>query len=272
MPASHDMGWADGAVVRPMSPVAVLLHAFPLDHRMWAAQEQALEAAGWEVLVPDLPGFGGTELLDGEPSLAIVADALRQRLLIEGIDRVLLAGLSLGGYVAMAMLRQQPEICAGVILCDTKASADGAQGRANRQRIAEAAEADPSSVGRLLRMAVLPGVLGATTHASRPQVVWEVASWMDQVPAATVAWYQRAMAERPDSHDVLASIDVPALVLWGEEDELSPAPEQASMLEALRRGEEAVIPMAGHLSAVEEPAAVSQAMVRFAEALRPPYA
>lgn len=255
-----------------MSPVAVLLHAFPLDHRMWLAQQRALEGIGWDVLVPDLPGFGGTELPEADPSLAIIADVIRQQLVLEGIDRVLLTGLSLGGYVAMAMLNQQPEICAGVILCDTKASADGPEAQANRHRIADTAEADPASVGRMLRQAVLPGVLGATTHASRPDVVWEVGSWMDQAPAASVAWYQRAMAARPDSHDVLASIDAPALVLWGEEDVLSPATEQASMLQALRRGEQAVIPMAGHLSAVEVPGAVSHAMLNFAQTLRPPFA
>ena len=255
-----------------MSPIALLLHAFPLDHRMWEAQRHALEAAGWEVPAWDLPGFGGTDLPPHPPSLTVVADALGQRLMIEGIDRVLLAGISLGGYVAMAMLRKQPEICAGVILCDTKATADSAEGRANRLRIAEAVEDDPSEVGRLLRLAVLPGVLGTTTHASRPHVVSRVAAWMDQAPAASVAWYQRAMAERPDSHDVLAGIDVPALVLWGEEDGLSPASEQASMLQSLRRGQEAIIPMAGHLSAVEDPGAVSQAMVDFAEAVRPPFA
>lgn len=255
-----------------MSPVAVLLHAFPLDHRMWDAQRDALQAAGWGVLAVDLPGFGGTDLPAQPPSLTVVADVLRQRLMIEGIDRVLLAGISLGGYVAMAMLRQQPEICAGVILCDTKATADTDEGRANRLRIADAVEADPSGVGRLLRLAVLPGVLGTTTHASRPEIVSGVGAWMDESPAASVAWYQRAMAERPDSHDVLAGIEVPALVLWGEEDQLSPASEQASMLQALRRGQEAIIPMAGHLSAVEDPGAVSRAMVSFAEALRPPFA
>ena len=89
-----------------MSRVLVLLHAFPLDHRMWAAQQEQLGAAGWDVLAVDLPGFGGSALLDCEPSLMKVADVISQHLQMEGIDRYALAGLSLGGYVAMAMVRR----------------------------------------------------------------------------------------------------------------------------------------------------------------------
>lgn len=250
----------------------MLLHAFPLDHRMWEHQAVALGEAGWRVIVPDLPGFGGTAVLDAAPSLDAVADGVLDDLARQGVDRAIVGGLSLGGYVTMALLRKRPEVFAAVMLCDTKASADDPHARQNRHRLAEAVQQDPSQAGRILRHAVLPGLVGSTTHDRRPEVVQRIGGWLDEAPAATVAWYQQAMAERADSHEVLASLDVPVLVLWGQEDTLSPAAEQASMLAAVRRGEERIIPGCGHLSAVEDPEPVSRTLVTFAEALRPPFA
>lgn len=251
--------------------VAVLLHAFPCDGRMWSAQADALSAAGWDVLVPDLPGFGKSDLLDTEPDLDAVADVVLRELAAQGIDRAAVAGLSLGGYVAMALLRKAPEIFAAVLLCDTKASADGETAVANRERLAQAVLDDPANCGRILRQSVLPGLLGATTFASRPAVVATVEQWLDEARPETVAWYQRAMAARPASFETLAALQVPTLVLWGEQDTLSPAADQQAMLAVLRRGEGRIIAECGHLAAVEDPDPVSAAMVAFLESVRPPF-
>jgi pimeloyl-ACP methyl ester carboxylesterase len=251
-----------------MSATLLLLHAFPLDHRMWAEQERAATEAGWRVIAPDLPGFGGTGLLPSEPGLDAVAANLLDRLAEDGVDHAVVAGLSLGGYVAMAMIRMAtmrgcPEFVDAVMLCDTKASADGPEAVRNRMRLAEAVTADPVDSGRILRQAILPGLLGQTTHATRPEVVAVVGGWLDAARPETVAWYQRAMAARPDSHGTLRSLQAPALVLWGSEDSLSPQAEQSSMLDALNHGQEAIIDGVGHLSAVEDPAAVSEGMLSF---------
>lgn len=251
-----------------MSGTLVLLHAFPLDHRMWAEQERAAAEAGWRVIAPDLPGFGGTSLLTAEPSLDAVAAHLLDRMAKDGVKHAVVAGLSLGGYVAMAMMRlatitDRPGFFDAVILCDTKASADGPEAVRNRIRLAEAVNAVGIDSGRILRQAILPGLLGQTTHSTRPEVVNLVGGWLDEARPETVAWYQRAMAARPDSHDTLRSLRVPTLVLWGSEDSLSPKTEQASMLDALSLGQEAVIDGVGHLSAVENPDAVSARLVNF---------
>lgn len=251
-----------------MSGTLVLLHAFPLDHRMWAGQERAATEAGWRVIAPDLPGFGGTTLLAAEPSLDDVAAHLLSRLAEDGVEHAAIGGLSLGGYVAMALIRMatmagRAELFDAVILCDTKASADGPEAVRNRLRLAEAVTADQVDSGRILRQAVLPGLLGQTTHATRPEVVNVVGGWLDEARPETVAWYQRAMAARSDSYDALRSLQVPALVLWGAQDTLSPKAEQSAMLEALSRGQEAVIDGAGHLSAVEDPDAVSESLLQF---------
>ncbi|MFM8893927.1 MAG: alpha/beta fold hydrolase [Actinomycetales bacterium] len=256
-----------------MSDVIVLLHAFPLDHRMWAAQQVNLGAAGWEVLAVDLPGFGGSAVLDAEPSLVTVAAALADHLLAEGVERYALAGISLGGYVAMAMARRalaagRPETIAPLLLCDTKASADTSAAAQHRIRLAETVLEDPVRCGRILRQALLPNLLGSTTHDTRPEVVAEVGEWLDQAEPGAVAWYQQAMAQRPDSHQVLRAFAAPTLVLWGEQDTLSPQPEQTSMLDALSDGQSAVIEGVGHLSVVEDPPSVSAAMLTILDGIR----
>lgn len=251
-------------------PAALLLHAFPCDGRMWLPQAEALAEAGWRVLVPDLPGFGASRLLDGEPSLADVARTLLAELTDRDIDRCLVAGVSLGGYVSLALLRERPEVIAGLALCDTKATADGEEARANRERLAGLVEQDPEASGRILEQAVLPGLLGDTSRQRRSDVVELVRGWLYEAPAAAVAWYQRAMAVRPDSRALLADAGVPALVVWGDEDTLSPRAEQDLMLEQLTQGELVVVEDAGHLANVERPDIVAEALVSFAATVRGP--
>ena len=252
---------------RPVKPArcVVLLHAFPCDGRMWAAQADALSEAGWDLIIPDLPGFGASDVLEAEPSLDLVADVVLRELSVQRIEGPVLAGLSLGGYVAMAMMRKSPERFSALMLCDTKASADTALARENRHRLAEAVVEDPAECGQILRRSVLPGLLGATTFAERLAVVEEVGGWLDEAHPQAVAWYQRAMAARPSSIPTLAAASIPALVLWGEEDTLSPEADQRAMLEALNNGSSARVLEAGHLSAVERPEVVSQRMIEFLE-------
>jgi pimeloyl-ACP methyl ester carboxylesterase len=248
----------------------VLLHAFPCDGRMWSAQADALSTAGYDVIVPDLPGFGKSDLPEVEPNLDVVADTVLRELEVLGVNRAVLGGLSLGGYVAMAMLRKRPEIFTAVMLCDTKASADSAEARSNRERLAATVLSDPENCARTLRQSVLPGLLGATTKESRPDVEAVVGGWLDEARSETVAWYQRAMAARPDSFNTLSGLNVPGLVLWGDEDVLSSEEEHRAMAAALVRSEVTRIPTAGHLSAVELPDEVSTSMVGFVASVDSP--
>lgn len=249
-------------------PVAVLLHAFPCDGRLWDAQAAALVGAGWRVIVPDLPGFGESDPLAGPPSLPAVADAVIAMIDERSIDRCVLGGVSLGGYVAMAVLAKRPDLAAAVVLADTKATADAPAARENRLRLAEMCEQAPDQTARILEQSVLPGLLGDTTRATRPAVVDRVRGWLASVPAESVAWYQRAMADRPDSLGVLAGLEVPALVVWGDEDALSSRAEQDLMLGSLVHGDLCVVEGAGHLALVESPDEVSWHLRRFGEVVR----
>lgn len=235
----------------------VLIHAFPLDHRMWDPVAATVAAAGLDVVSIDLPGFGGSALPEGPPDLAAVAAEVMPVLPQDYV----LAGVSLGGYVVMEVLRTQrgPQPC-GIALCDTKASADTPAARSNRLAMSDLAENHPQELGQTLTESLLPGLLGAHPAA---QVRAMVEEWLRDAPAASVAWYQRAMAARPDSHADLAAFDGPSLVLWGDQDGLSPSADQKSMLDVLADATAACIPETGHLACFEDPDRTAQALIEW---------
>ncbi|HVF03710.1 MAG TPA: alpha/beta hydrolase [Frankiaceae bacterium] len=247
-------------------PAVVLLHAFPLNASMWAPQREAL-AGDYRVICPDQRGFGGTQLGHDEPSLDEVADDVVAMLDARKVDRFVLGGLSMGGYVAMALLRRHPERVSGLVLADTKASADSPEAAANRLRIADAVvEAGNAS---LLVDEVLPKLLGTTTRESRPLVWGRIKALVERAPAYAVAWAQRAMAARPDSFDTLRSVTVPALVVVGDEDQLSTPEEARAMADALPDARLVTIPLAGHLTNVEAPEEFTATLLEFLAAVAP---
>lgn len=241
----------------------LLLHAFPCDGTLWSEQVRPLHEAGWRTLVPDLPGFGESTMLPGAPRLDDVVDAVARMVGDLGLTSIVVGGVSLGGYVAMGLVRRHPSLVSALLLCDTKASVDSAEARVGRERLADLCEGEPPRVGRILTQAVLPGLLGSTTRETRPAVVERTREYLDRVDAVTVAWYQRAMAQRPDSHAALREWAGPALVLWGAEDALSPDDDQERLLGALPGSRRARLPGAGHLAIIEDPRAARAAMLGF---------
>lgn len=241
----------------------VLLHAYPCDHTMWDAQAAALVAGGYRVIRPDLPGFGGSPVPTAQPALQVMADAIFDAVEAE---QFVLGGLSMGGYVAMQMLRQQPDRVLGLALLDTKATPDTPQAAQTRYETADRAEAQ----GSLAAMAegMIGGLLGATTLAERPDVVIRTAAFIAAASGAGAAWAMRAMAARPDSLPTLADYGRPAVVVMGQEDALSPRSEHELMAAALPSGRLVVVPGSGHLSAIEAPGAVSQALLDFLTEVR----
>jgi pimeloyl-ACP methyl ester carboxylesterase len=228
----------------------VLLHAFPLHSGMWVAQRRGL-ADRCRLITPDLRGFGRSPAGADVPSVDRMADEVAALLDRLGLDRVVLGGLSMGGYVVMAFLRRHPERAAAVVLADTKASADPEPARANRERIAQAVLGEAGT--RVLLDEVLPGLVGAATKAGRPDVLARVRALMLEARPDAVAWAQRAMADRPDSFDTLRGVRVPAVVVVGDEDELTPPADAQAMVQVLPDARLVRIPEAGHLSAMENP-------------------
>ena len=242
----------------------VLLHAFPLSSAMWLEQRNSL-GERFHVITPDQRGFGGSPLGWDEPSLDQVADDLAALLDSRGLDQVVLGGLSMGGYAAMAFLRRHPGRIRALVLADTKATADPPEAAANRERIAARLEADDSA--DVLVEDVLPSLLGPTTVRDRPLVAGRVRGLVEAAPPPAAAWAQRAMAARPDSLDTLRAADVPALVIRGDEDALASQADVDAMVEALPQGRLVVLPGAGHLTAVEVPEAFDAAVREFLDPL-----
>ncbi len=211
----------------------VLLHAFPLDVRMW-------DVPG--AVTPTLHGHG-------EPDLTTLAEDVLAELDARGLRQVILGGCSMGGYVAMALLRIAPERVKGLVLVDTKHTADAPEAVATRLAMAERVERD--GVGEWLPDALLPNLLGPQASDDAKSVVRTMI--LAQQPA-DVAWWQRAMAKRPDSTETLEAMDVPSLVLVGEHDAITPPDVAAKLAVTLRHSTSERIEDAGHLSPVEQPA------------------
>lgn len=245
-------------------PAVVLLHAFPLSSAMWAAQREAL-SDGFRVVTPDLRGFGSSPPGDGDPSLDAMADDLAALLDRLGLDQVVLGGLSMGGYVAMAFLRRHRDRVRGLVLADTKAGADPDPARAKRERVA--ARLDAERTTDALVEEVLPALTGPTTKDSRPAVVDRVTASVRACPPAAAAWAQRAMAARPDSLETLSGTDVPALVVLGAEDTLATRDDADAMAAALPDARLVVLEASGHLTALEVPDELTAALRGFLDGL-----
>jgi pimeloyl-ACP methyl ester carboxylesterase len=242
----------------PDTPL-VLLHAFPLDHRMWDGVRAGIAEHTTELITPDQRGFGATALGDDEPDLATVATDV-----IDSLDgrRVVLGGCSMGGYVAMAVLREAPELVAGLVLVSTRATADTDAGRANRH--AMASRIDEEGPG-FVPDTVLPTLLGTESHDRRPDVTEEVRALVADQDGATIAWAQRAMAARPDSSEVLRDTEVPTLILRGEQDALIPQDEAEALAALMPKAEVVVLAGAGHLPSLEVPEEFTGAVARWLE-------
>lgn len=243
----------------------VLLHGFPLDSRMWLDVVDLLPGEP-DVIALDLPGMGesptGADVASrlgspDEPSIDLSGDAVAASLRALGVERAVVAGLSMGGYVVMSLLERHPELVAGAALLDTKAGADPQEARDNRLRIADEVEGD-HTVEPVLSMR--RSLLGQTSRELRHDLVERLDAWIrDQGPGG-VAWCQRAMAPRPDRLAAIAAFEGPVLVVVGDEDELSPVAEAQKMVDAAKDAELVVVPRAGHMTTIEAPEPVATAL------------
>ncbi|MCT9935143.1 alpha/beta fold hydrolase [Planotetraspora sp. A-T 1434] len=237
----------------------VLLHALPLSSWMWAKQAEALRARGYRVIVPDLAGFGAAPPHAATPSLDLLADDLAHLLDEHDLEDAVLAGSSMGGYVALAFLRRYRQRVRGLALLGTRAQAD-TPAAAEARRAFAAMMLDDASRAVVVSQS-LPRLVGAATREEQHAVLSAVAEQVAAASPAAVAWAQYAIADRPDSSGELAKLDAPVMVIAGEQDELV-SQEEAAVLAALPpRGRLVTIPRSGHLQPVEAPGAVTEALL-----------
>lgn len=238
----------------------VLLHAFPLDRRMWrdVAEVLALDAL---CITPDFPGLGESE---GAATIEEFADDVAALLDHLRIDRAVVGGLSMGGYAALAFARRHPQRLLGLLLADTRAGADGAEARAARDAVITriAGEGAEGYVGEFVPKLVAKENRAARDHA--------LAIGLLQ-PMLGVAGALAALRDRPDATPGLAAVRAPTLVIVGGEDVLTPPAEARRIAEGIEGAALVEIPGAGHLSALERPdafAAAARDLLRRAAAPR----
>ena len=239
----------------------LLLHGFPLDRTLWAPQ-LASPIPGVRTIAPDLPGYGDSAFVD-VPSLDAWADWLAELLDTLRLNRVILGGLSMGGYLCFAFWRRHPERVRALVLADTKAGADSEEARGKRLEM-RALAGDRGAAAVAEKM--LPGMVGKTTRNSRPEVVALLETMMGRASVRAVQESLDILRQRPDSIATLGTIDVPTLILCGEEDVLTPVAESRSMHLAIPHSELALIPAAGHASNVESPVVFNSLLAGFVSA------
>lgn len=253
--AGLELAWEEAGQGLPV----VLLHAFPLNRRMWEAQREEL-APRYRVLTPDFRGHGESQVPEEDSTMERLAEDLRGLLDELGFERVVLGGLSMGGYAAFAFLRRYAARVKGLILADTRAGADTDEGRRGRFELAAVAEKEGSAA---VAERLLPKLLAASTFENQLQVVATVREMILSTPPAGIARALRGMAARPDSTSLLGGIACPTLVLVGEQDTLTPPAEAEAMARAIPGVKLVKIPAAGHLSNLEQPVAFTRALQEF---------
>ena len=238
----------------------LLVHAFPLDARMWEAQLGSFSDA-LPVVAPHLPGFGGTPGAGDVMTMHSGATRCLEALDAAGVDRAVVCGLSMGGYVALELWRTAPERFAGLVLANTRAGADTDEGAAGRRALAERLRTE----GNDFLAASPPPLLSEGASQGLRERVREMIAGQ---PALSIAAAALGMAERPDSTPELAGINVPTLVITSREDTLIPPEATSPMAEQIPDAELAVIEGAGHLSNMESPADFDELLARQLERSR----
>jgi pimeloyl-ACP methyl ester carboxylesterase len=238
----------------------LMLHAFPLDSGMWSRQVDGLSASV-PVVPVDLPGFDGAPLAEPEGWMDKAADRAAAALNGTGIDRVVVCGLSMGGYVAFSFWRRHRDLVAGLVFANTRADADDEAARERRRGMAERLRAEGS--GFLLESP--PPLLSEQA----PEALWdEVRTHIERQPPEAIARAALGMAARADSAADLAGIDVPVLVITADADTLI-APEISQRIaDGIPGSKLAVITGAGHLSNLEAPDEFNRLVLEHVERCR----
>ncbi len=235
--------------------VLLFVHGFPHSRELWRPQ---LEELGSECrcIAPDLRGFGDSHV-GGPYNMDQYADDLAALLDALEIERCIVAGLSMGGYIAFSMWRRHRGRIRALVLADTRAEADDDEGREKRRKmITTAREQGMSAVAELM----IQGMVGKSTRATDPSLVGEVHAMLASAPVDGAIGALEAMMHRDDSTSTLPTIDVPVAIVVGDEDVLTPPKLARTMHEAIAGSSLTVIPRAGHVSNVEQPESFNHAL------------
>jgi 3-oxoadipate enol-lactonase len=245
--------------IRGSGPPVVLLHPFPCHHEFWNPVAAALESR-YRLILPDLRGHGDSEIGEGPALMQKHAGDVARVLDAAGVGKAAFVGCSIGGYILFEFWRRFRARVSSLALCDTRPQADTAEGRANRLRAA-AGVLEQGTEPFIESM--IPKLMGRTAVATRPDLVDGARAMMRKMSAEDISLVLRGMAERADSVADLKSINVPTLIVIGEEDVLSTVADGELMRQNIARSELKVVPKAGHYAPWEQTEAVGTVLRQF---------
>ena len=239
-------------------PAVVFLHGFPFNRSMWRDQFEALK--GHRMIAPDLRGLGETVADDAIATMDQMAHDVAALLDALQLERAVVCGLSMGGYVALEFCHFFPERVNGLVLAGTRAPADNAEEKQNRERQATRLLAEGM---KGIADETLPKLLARETLAGKAEVVNRVRQMIDSTDPRGAAAAQRGMAARRDYSAGLARINVPTLVVVGREDTIRPLSDAQFMHDNIRKSRLEVIENAAHVSNMEQPGVFNAAFSQF---------
>ena len=253
----------DGRDVRYLEAGAgwpvLLVHAFPVNADMWRPQLERVPE-GWRFIAPDVRGFGSDGSVPGAFTMDDVAADLASFMDHLKLDHAVIGGLSMGGYITLALARRSPERFDGMILADTRAEADTPEAAEGRRKLIELVRSKGSTA---VADQMLPKLLSAAARERQPEIVSSVREMAGSISAEALAAALEAMMRRPDSTPGLSRISCPVLIVVGAQDEVAPEPNARAMEKQIERSRVVVLPDAGHLANLESPDAFSRAVADF---------
>lgn len=254
--SSNGIDWAYDD--RGSGSAVLLVHGFPLDRRVWQPVADQL-AERCRVVTLDLRGFGQTPLGE-EFSIPSLADDLAAVAKALGLTQFVLAGLSMGGYVALAYASRYESTLAGLSLIDTKAEADNPQQKLTRDKMIDLVR---TSGSKAIADDMLGKMISEQTIRTAPQTVRQLRGIMEACPPKTIETALAAMRDRPSYVGLLSSLKVPLQVIVGEKDEITPPAVAKTVAAEATDADLTIIPNAGHMSPLEQPALVAAAIEGF---------
>lgn len=241
-------------------PPLVFVHGFPLDHTQWRGQLEEFSATR-RVLAPDLRGFGQSGVTERTVTMEDFADDIAGMLDALGVSEpVALCGLSMGGYIAFQFARKYRDRLNRLILCDTRANADSPEAAEGRRKMAQ----EVHEVGaELVAKAMMPKLFAPETSERQPELVASVRDTIGRTSPWGIAAALQGMAVRPDSSELLETLSLPTLVVVGQHDAISPPDVMREIAHDIRGAGFSIIPDAGHLAPLENPAAFNELLGDF---------
>jgi pimeloyl-ACP methyl ester carboxylesterase len=241
-------------------PAVLLIHGFPLCRQMWRPQAKALAAAGFRAVTPDLRGFGESESGTQVGSTDLLADDLIALLDYLGIEKAVVGGMSMGGYVMLNLLARYPQRFSAACFIVTRADADDETARGKRNHlIAEIKAGRPEAVSN----AFTPLLFADGTVAAHPELVEEVRGWMAATSASGLVLGLEAIRDRGDSSSLLPQLSIPVLVIGAREDKAIPPEKSTDLAERIPGAQLCMLSAAGHMANIEQSEAFNAALLDF---------